>query len=298
MEHQFELHRIGYNFVHENGVNIDRKNGTDDYLLLYLKSNVTILTEEGEITTAEPSFILYEKGFHQKYYDREGPFINDWMHFDREDAKEFFQSIDIPVNKLMVQQGAKDISAMIQDIRVESKQQAESERKRIIERQQQGIFLAKQQGKYHKEVLNAKISGMFYKFSDIYHVEIKCSDKLNRYRHDFNEIRNRIYAFQPDNLISNVNEISAGLNLSTSYFQHIYKQLFGVSVMSDIIRSRIEYACYLLSNNADSISEIAFRCGYENKEHFTRQFKEITGFTPRHRSRIWKYVLIFIGDFV
>lgn len=265
MEHQFELHRIGYNFVHENGVNIDRKKGTDDYLLLYLKSNVTILTEKGEITTAEPSFILYEKGFHQKYYDRKGPFINDWMHFDREDAKEFFQSIDIPVNKLMVLQGAKDISAMIQDIRIESKQQ----------------------GKYHKEVLNAKISGMFYKFSDIYHAEIKCSDKLNRYRHDFNEIRNRIYAFQPDNLISNVNEISAGLNLSTSYFQHIYKQLFGVSVMSDIIRSRIEYACYLLSNNADSISEIAFRCGYENKEHFTRQFKEITGFTPRqYREKI------------
>ena len=146
---------------------------------------------------------------------------------------------------------------------------------------------SKQQGKYHKEVLNAKISGMFYKFSDIYHAEIKCSDKLNRYRHDFNEIRNRIYAFQPDNLISNVNEISAGLNLSTSYFQHIYKQLFGVSVMSDIIRSRIEYACYLLSNNADSISEIAFRCGYENKEHFTRQFKEITGFTPRqYREKI------------
>ena len=29
------------------------------------------------------------------------------------------------------------------------KYQAESERKRIIERQQQGIFLAKQQGKYH-----------------------------------------------------------------------------------------------------------------------------------------------------
>ena len=61
------------------------------------------------------------------------------MHFDREDAKEFFQSIDIPVNKLMVLQGAKDISAMIQDIRVESKQQ----------------------GKYHKEVLNAKIAVCF-----------------------------------------------------------------------------------------------------------------------------------------
>ncbi len=34
------------------------------------------------------------------------------------------------------------------------KYQAESERKRIIERQQQGISLAKQQGKYHGRKLN------------------------------------------------------------------------------------------------------------------------------------------------
>ena len=256
---------IGYQFRNPLGVDMNRMHGSGDYLFLFFRSPTEVMIDGEYRKITEPSFFLYPKGKAQIYRSIGMDFVNDWMHFDREDAKEFFQSIDIPVNKLMVLQGAKDISAMIQDIRVESKQQ----------------------GKYHKEVLNAKISGMFYKFSDIYHAEIKCSDKLNRYRHDFNEIRNRIYAFQPDNLISNVNEISAGLNLSTSYFQHIYKQLFGVSVMSDIIRSRIEYACYLLSNNADSISEIAFRCGYENKEHFTRQFKEITGFTPRqYREKI------------
>ncbi|MCI8824860.1 MAG: helix-turn-helix transcriptional regulator [Lachnospiraceae bacterium] len=258
-ENQFELHRIGYHFIHCAGVDINRPRGTGDYLFLYLKSNVMILTEEGEIQTVEPSFILYEKGFSQRYYDYQGPFINDWMHFDRQDAAEFFQKLDIPVNKLMIIQNSNDISSMMQDLRIEFKQR----------------------GKYHKEILDSKIKVMFYKFSDIYHEEIKFSDKLNRYRRDFNEVRNRIYNFTPDNMISGVNEIAASLNLSTSYFQHIYKQLFGVSVMNDIIKSRIEYACYLLSSNSDSISEIAFRCGYENKEHFTRQFKDITGYTPR-----------------
>lgn len=258
-EKQFELHRIGYNFVHDNGVNIDRPNGTNDYLFLYLKSDVSILTADGTITVTEPSFILYEKGYPQKYYDETGPFINDWMHFDRPDAREFFRELDIPVNRLMVIHNSKDISAMLHDLRVESKQQ----------------------GKYHREILDSKIKVMFYKFSDIYHEEIKFSDKLNRYRRDFNEIRNRIYTFNPDNIISGVSEIASSLNISTSYFQHIYKQLFGVSVMSDIIKSRIEYACHLLSSKSDSITEIAFQCGYENKEHFTRQFKEITGYTPR-----------------
>jgi AraC family transcriptional regulator of arabinose operon len=255
----FRLDTIGYNFVHRHGVNIDRPKGTNNYLFLYLKSNVSILTKDGMIETTEPSFILYERGARQKYFDLAGPFINDWMHFDKENAKEYFAALDIPVNKIMVIQNAKEISAMLQDLRVEYKQQ----------------------GTHHEEILDLKMKAMFCKFSDIYHEEIKFSDKLNRYRRDFNEIRNRIYTFSYDTKVNGVDEIAATVNLSTSYFQHIYKQLFGVSVMSDIIRSRIEYACHLLASNSDSITEIAFRCGYENKEHFSRQFKEITGYTPR-----------------
>lgn len=259
MEKQFELHRVGYHIVHEHGVNIDRPNGSGDYLFLYLKSNVTVYTVDGEVTVREPSFILLEEGFPQRYYENPGPFINDWMHFGGNDLKHFFEKLDIPLNKLMVLQNAKEISTMVQDLRSESRQQ----------------------GRYHEEILDHKIQAMFYKFSDIYHEEIKFSDKLNRYRRDFNEVRNRIYNFQLEKHETKVSDIATSLNLSTSYFQHIYKQLFGVSVVSDMIKSRIEYACYLLSNSADSVAEVAFQCGYENKEHFTRQFKEVTGYTPR-----------------
>ncbi len=255
---KFDLHRIGYNYVHDN-VNIDRPCGSCDYLFLYLKSNVTILTAEGEVTTTEPSFMLYQKGFYQKYYDLTGPFVNDWMHFDGENLDSFFREVDIPLNTLMVIRDAAEISAMMKDLQIESRQQ----------------------GRFHHEILNSRIYVMFCKFSDIYHEEIKYSDKLNRYRRTFQEVRNRIYTGSPQAMQMNVNDIAASLNLSTSYFQHIYKQLFGVSAMSDIIKSRIEYACYLLSSNSDPVSEIAFRCGYENKEHFTRQFKTVTGYTPR-----------------
>ena len=68
--------------------------------------------------------------------------------------------------------------------------------------------------------------------------------------------------------------------LCVSYVQHIYKELFGVPVIQDIIRSRIERACYLLTMTPDSVAHIAESCGYENVEHFNRQFKEITGFSP------------------
>ena len=126
--------------------------------------------------------------------------------------------------------------------------------------------------------MDARLKTIFYKYSDIYHLEIRLSDKLKQHRKNFSEIRNNIYN---NNLPKpTVNELAAELNMSVSYFQHIYKELFGVSVIQDIIKSRIEKACYLLLITQDPISKIAESCGYENIEHFNRQFKAITGFTP------------------
>lgn len=258
-ESKLELHRIGYNYVHANGVGINRPCGSGDYLFLYLKSNATILTAQGLEEVKEPSFLIYEKGVPQQYFDKKGPFVNDWMHFGGENLHSFFEELDIPLNRLMVLRDSKEISSMIRELCVEEKQK----------------------GRFHEEILHCRMKALFCKFSDIYHEESRCSDKLNRYRRDFNEIRNRIYSFNPEKGSPKVSEIASTINLSTSYFQHIYKQLFGVPVMNDIIKSRIEYACYMLASNTETISEVAFRCGYENKEHFTRQFKEITGYTPK-----------------
>ncbi|MFN8349604.1 MAG: AraC family transcriptional regulator [Spirosomataceae bacterium] len=44
---------------------------------------------------------------------------------------------------------------------------------------------------------------------------------------------------------------------------------------------RIEHACRLLKDSTQSISQIAFVCGYANLSNFNRQFKQMTKLTPR-----------------
>jgi len=75
------------------------------------------------------------------------------------------------------------------------------------------------------------------------------------------------------------------LRISPGYLQAIYKKTFGVSCMDDVINSRIRLAQEYLHYGSLSIAEIAFRCGYRNVEHFSRQFKRMTGYTPRNFPR-------------
>lgn len=71
------------------------------------------------------------------------------------------------------------------------------------------------------------------------------------------------------------------LRISPGYLQSIYKKAFGISCMDDVISNRIRMAQEYLMHNTYSIAEIASRCGYQHVEHFCRQFKQVTGRTPR-----------------
>ena len=78
----------------------------------------------------------------------------------------------------------------------------------------------------------------------------------------------------------NIEGLAHQLTMSKSYFQHLYKEIFGISVMNDVIRSRIEHAKYLLSTTDMHITQIAEICGYKCELHFMRQFKVRMQMTP------------------
>lgn len=78
-----------------------------------------------------------------------------------------------------------------------------------------------------------------------------------------------------------VAKMAGMLSISPGYFQNLYKQAFGISCMDDVIDGRIRLAKDYLIHSSQSIAEIASRCGYRNVEHFCRQFKQVTGSTPR-----------------
>lgn len=79
------------------------------------------------------------------------------------------------------------------------------------------------------------------------------------------------------------------LGLSTSYYEHLYKDLFGCSFHADLVNMRIEYAKDLLSNSNMTIEEIALASGYNSEVHFHRQFLKKTGMSPNAaRKKPWR----------
>ncbi len=78
-----------------------------------------------------------------------------------------------------------------------------------------------------------------------------------------------------------VSKMADLLRISPGYLQLIYKKTFGIACMEDVIDGRIRLAKEYLFHGSQSIAEVAYLCGYRNVEHFCRQFKRMTGFTPK-----------------
>lgn len=77
-----------------------------------------------------------------------------------------------------------------------------------------------------------------------------------------------------------VAEMAERLHLSEGHLQALYRRAFGVSCGEDVIASRIRAAKSLLRFTDRSVVQIAEFCGYNNAEHFSRQFKRAVGQTP------------------
>ena len=80
------------------------------------------------------------------------------------------------------------------------------------------------------------------------------------------------------------------MHISNGRLQTIYKEAFGVSCVSDIIAARIKYAKYKLTCSDMTLVELSSECGYKNIEHFFRQFKKHTGFSPKEYQQYSKKI--------
>ena len=85
-----------------------------------------------------------------------------------------------------------------------------------------------------------------------------------------------------------LNVIANEFNMSPKYFCRIFKKHLSVSLMEYINRKRVECATHLLVQTDNSVTEIAFACGFSNASYFARTFKRFTDYTPteyRNHSR-------------
>lgn len=60
-----------------------------------------------------------------------------------------------------------------------------------------------------------------------------------------------------------------------------FKMQMGITIFEYLNKVKVDFACKLLMNKEISITEVAFDSGFNNLSHFNKQFKIITGVTPK-----------------
>ena len=78
------------------------------------------------------------------------------------------------------------------------------------------------------------------------------------------------------------------LHLSESRFNHVFKEVLGISPYLYYTKLRIDNACRLLKDTDLKIKEIAEYSGYSDSIYFTQAFKKQKGITPSGYRRLSK----------
>ena len=82
-----------------------------------------------------------------------------------------------------------------------------------------------------------------------------------------------------------LDEMASAAGMGRTSFCRHFRRKMGVSPVTYLIRQRMGHARKELVETEDTISEVAFRCGFNNLSHFNRMFREHFGETPRDLRR-------------
>lgn len=253
---------IGYNYIHDvkkENFKMDRPKGPGAPLLLLVKTPAEFVIDGKEHSVKPNSFVLLGTETPSTYTGKEDIYTDDWIYFENDFwDQEFIDSLGIPTDTpVHLGNNMEELSQLIHIL--------------CYERYTSDA--------YHSEIEERYIDILFLKLSRLLKLK-RCafSEALTEKNYRLTQLRNEIFT-QPDS-IPDVGEMAKWLGMSRSGFQHLYKRMFGVSVITDVISSRIQKAKRLLSATNLTVREIAQRCGYNNEYSFMRQFREKEGKTP------------------
>lgn len=242
---------------------LERPNGSGDYVVVLLKTPAFFVLFGEYTEVSAGTLIVYKKGTPQLYGALGRDFLNDAFHFTAsEEEIEWILGLGVPLDTLLKLNNTVPLSRLIRDIEVESRSAA----------------------RMRGELLDMYIRIFFMKLSEILaSSDDELDEVYSAYYDDALNLRSEIYNNPLEEW--SVSSMAERLSLSDSYFQHLYKQLFSISPVADVIKARIERAKYLLTGTAYSVSRVGEMCGYKSDAHFMRQFKTEVGVSPTQYRR-------------
>ena len=249
---------IGYNYSHGKEFVMDRPNGTGAWLFLLVKTPANFEINGKELYVKANSFVIFSPDTPCKYCAAEEIYTDDWMYFDADDY-DFanFRKLKISLNEPIYLGNITELSRLMHIL--------------AYEHYSAELFHAEIE-KHYLDILFLMIGRIVQSHS------YASSNSLQQRNSSFTQLRGKILTM-PD-CVPDIGTMAEELGMSRSGFQHLYKKIFGVSVMNDVINGRLDRAKRLLSSTDLTVKEISAMCGYESEYNFMRQFKSKIGKTP------------------
>ncbi|MBZ4190498.1 helix-turn-helix transcriptional regulator [Niabella beijingensis] len=89
-----------------------------------------------------------------------------------------------------------------------------------------------------------------------------------------------IREFKREDFWNNIQHVAEKFGISSRYLQKLFVQYTGLSPKLYMQIDRFQNSLKLLEQNSQSLTSIAYECGYFDQAHFIKAFKSFTGTTP------------------
>ncbi|MBL7743377.1 MAG: helix-turn-helix domain-containing protein [Chitinophagaceae bacterium] len=84
-------------------------------------------------------------------------------------------------------------------------------------------------------------------------------------------------------------EVAKLTNMTEVSFSRFFKARTGITFMDSLLEMRLGHASRLLIDTTQSVSEVAYNCGFNNISNFNRLFKKKKGCTPKEFRENYSY---------
>lgn len=251
---KYQIGNSGHDYFEEIGFSLENKS-YNYYVFLHFKSPVEITLPIGTIEAHPGACILYEPQHLRKFRSPNCDLIHNWFYFRPVNGIFMY---DIPLNSIFYPNNTDFISERILNFQYEW--YGRNENWEEIVSLELELFFMQLQREIRNDVSKPK------------------SSNLVVLEKNFKKIRKELYKNVGREW--NIEKMAESVSLSRSRFSILYKKIFNISPIEDIINARTERAAFLLLNTDFKVWQIAKLSGYNNIFHFTRQFKNKTGKTP------------------
>lgn len=251
------LHSVRHDYPEKAGFFITRPNGLSRYTFLHFSTPIQFRFGEETVDARAGACLFYAPQVPQWFYSSHDV-IHNWLHAEPPFG-ELLERYGIPQNQLLYPGDTSFISDIFRKMEVE--------------------YYA---DRPHREVLiEGYLTEFLVRFSRALQEEAPTSAIPRKMQDTLRRVRRQILS-APDHrwTVAEMAELAA---LSPSRFHALYKTLFAIPPMQDVIEARIRYAkALLMADDRLPLTAVAEQLGYHDQYHFIRQFKSVVGTTPGH----------------